>query len=468
LKATLLESSLTATSLFPLPLTAFEAYMVTDDRRDYPMTFFIELVLAGSLDRSALEAALAKALTRHPLLTARIVRRGGRWHWVEGIPSSEVDWTEGDVRYPRMGDRQIDLTRESSVRVAVGRTAERARIVVQFHHAATDGIGAIQFLGDALAFYAQATASAGEELPETDPLDARCLRIRGQLWSPDQRPPHLLRDFTKRFLHLISRYPAGVATPDESNDGWHDAARSPFVTRILERKTLNALKSVGTACGVTQNELYLLAMLCTLRGWNADHGRTTTREFYQIFIPATFRTPAHDASPAANLLSYLWIGRHGRELTNLRDVLHGIHDESQARATSDDSRYFALGLQEWGRVPGGLWLGATLPLRFCTAVLANVGDVRRQFRARFPLSQGKIVAGSVVLEELLGAAPVRPGTHLASSLGTYAGRLFINFNCDPRHFAPMHAEQFADRFVGQLLSLGDEVGTSTQPLAEAA
>ena len=69
-------------SIFPLPLVAFERYMLADDRPEYPMTFTLTLRLAGTVDREAFEAAVDEALARHPLLVALVEgssRRRPRW-----------------------------------------------------------------------------------------------------------------------------------------------------------------------------------------------------------------------------------------------------------------------------------------------------------------------------------------------------------------------------------------------------
>ena len=88
-----------------------------------------------------------------------------------------------------------------------------------------------------------------------------------------------------------------------------------------------------------------------------------------------------------------------------------------------------------------------------TSVLANVGDVKRQLNCRFPLKKGKCVAGSLTLEGLFGAAPIRRGTTIGISLGTYAGDLLVNFNCDRNLFGKEQSEQFADLFISHMKQL---------------
>src|SRR6056297_670290 len=80
--------------LFPLYLTPFEDYMLWDDRRAYPMTFVVQMKFEGSIDRSAITAALPLALARHPLLRA-IVRpaKANKDCWVAAANQDvEISW----------------------------------------------------------------------------------------------------------------------------------------------------------------------------------------------------------------------------------------------------------------------------------------------------------------------------------------------------------------------------------------
>ena len=49
-------------SVFPLPLTLLESFMVADSRPAYPMLADVELQFQGRLDRAALASALSFAV----------------------------------------------------------------------------------------------------------------------------------------------------------------------------------------------------------------------------------------------------------------------------------------------------------------------------------------------------------------------------------------------------------------------
>ena len=59
----------------------------------------------------------------------------------------------------------------------------------------------------------------------------------------------------------------------------------------------------------------------------------------------------------------------------------------------------------------------------------------------------------MTLDYLVGAAPVRKGTHVATSVGKYAGRFIINLNCDPKFFTRDEANEFTESFLSHLRAM---------------
>lgn len=69
-------------NLFPLPLTAFERFMLADESSDYPMVFYLQVRLKGVVDRDVMKLAVDDAFSRHPLLCCRVKKHG------EGVTGS--------------------------------------------------------------------------------------------------------------------------------------------------------------------------------------------------------------------------------------------------------------------------------------------------------------------------------------------------------------------------------------------
>jgi NRPS condensation-like uncharacterized protein len=167
------------TMLFPLPLTAFENYMLADDRRDQPMCFFLRLSFWGSLDRKAFQAAIEQTVARHPLFRAFVREVDGQPCWVRATDATpQVTWDDFD-ELPSEPGGYLDLSDEVGLRVFVSHTDGQARVLFQFHHASTDGIGAVRFTEDLLATYT-AEAAGDNERPRLPALNPAALGDRGR------------------------------------------------------------------------------------------------------------------------------------------------------------------------------------------------------------------------------------------------------------------------------------------------
>lgn len=440
--------------LFPLPLEAYERYMLADDSPDYPMAFVIAIDVSGDLRFLEFESALQAALVRHPLLGCRVELIGGKgWCWKPVARRAvSVEWIEGDRPLESPRGERIDLMREVGLRVQVCHARNAARVNFQFHHAATDGIGAVQFIGDVLAIYGQSTAAPGDEIPELEPLNPQLLIQRGRLWRDGVRPRRgfLLRT-AGRVLEMLWQSPAILAARASPKVcATQDSSIPAFVSRTLPRDVHIGLKARAAAKGVTVNDLLVLDMYHTIRDWNQLCGRNDRRTWYRLGLPLSLRTPMDDDLPAANVLSFLFMTRRARDCDREDELLQFIHRETESVIQGEARLMFAHAVGLLLKAPGLLAGLLRVPACQATAILANVGDVRRQFRGRFPLKQGRCVAGNVILDALLGAAPIRNRTRLAVSLGTYAGMYLVNMQCDHRFFTRDDAERLADLFTERI------------------
>lgn len=441
-----------ATGAFRIPLGAFERYMLADDRPDYPMAFAIAIEITGDLRRHAFYHAVSAALNRHPMLTC-LVRRSwfGRQHWARQHDVGPLlDWREDDSLLERPCGDRIDLSREPGIRIWVRKQPQRSRITFQFHHAATDGLGAMQFIGDLLALYGMETLETGQEAPELVPLDASQLAARTETGLSAL---HLrtLKLALKEFFQLLFRVPACVALPRRADSPGSPRLPFPaFITRTFPRDINTRLKNLAARKSVTPNDLLLLAMFRTMRDWNRLQSGNSGSELLRIGIPVTLRTPRHDRMPAANVLSFLFVDQAAEMAGDDDESLRAIRWRTASIVSGEVAAAFVTGIEIGLRLPGLVPGVLNLSPCFASLTLGNVGDVKRQFRANFPLKHGKIVAGNVRLDALIGAAPVRRNTRVAVSLGVYAGTLFVNMHCDPRCFTRPQAEALAELYASHI------------------
>ncbi len=435
--------------LWPLKTTPFEHYMLVDDRPSHPMAFCIEVLLEGTLQRADLAAALQVALSRHPLLRAVISRRFGRLpEWIPAETWPHLEWIESETLPTLSIPPHLNITREAGLRVWALNVPRTPRLVFQFHHAAVDGVGALEFIGDLLAVYGQRTSPPEAESPELAPLNPNKLKTRGKYGSEGlsfrEWFPGYLR-YTWENLSLLPR-PLARRSGETSRGTPEETSFPPYLTRILETNEVQGIKQAAARWGITCNELYTTIMLQTFHRWNSRQKRPR-RGWSRICMPVSLRTPLQHGCPADNQLSYLLINLRNEQLEDFSATLKLVHGTSHHMIGSHDAATFVRNLVWIRRVPWLLKIMTRLPICFGTGVLANVGDVKRQFHGRFPLEKGRVRAGSVVMSGLLGAAPVRPTSGVATSVGVYCRRLLINMNYDRQHLKRTDAEEILDLFI---------------------
>ena len=123
----------------------------------------------------------------------------------------------------------------------------------------------------------------------------------------------------------------------------------------------------------------------------------------------------------------------------------------------DSPKVFVTTFKVLRKFPRGMKMFLGLKSCLSTAVLANIGDVRRRFSGRFPLNNGKWAAGNILVERITGVAPVRPNTRAAVSIGEYAGELSISLRTDAAAINVADSQRFLGEFVEDLERLASEV-----------
>ena len=316
--------------VFPLRLSPIELFMLADDQPGYSMSFFIQLQLSGQLERAAFDAALDEALERHPLLRAWIeTDTGGAlcWTLAEGqMPDGDSGSEETAIRC-RHGE-SIDLTKEIGLRVWVRQGAQRARVLLQFHHACCDGTGAYRFIGDLLAGYGIRTTTSGPR-PAFGSVEVKLLRTRKQraldaAATPGQRG--LIRLAMRECWKIVARRPAPLAPPATVDRGRSEDFPG-FLSFSFSRSEHQRLRDAANTWGVTLNDLLLRDLFLTLADWNRRQPSPSRRPWLRIMMPTDLRGGEDYEMPAANLTGYTFLGRTIRNCASPDELLHSVRNE---------------------------------------------------------------------------------------------------------------------------------------------
>ena len=444
-----------------LPLTALEAYLLADDRPDYPMTFTIQLEVAGVIDAPIFETAVARGLERHALLRAKLQGRRGAAHWLPGThPAPAVDWNVEGVPLDPHGSAHIDLRREAGIRIWVRQGNAQAQLTLQFHHACCDGIGALRFIGDMLAYYGE-IREPGAAISCLGPLEPTRLHERGRWWRRDGKATakaalgwDCIRAMVKNF---IWQRPVPLDAP-RSPGGAGNPGPAPFpqlVTAALRDADFQRLRRAARQHRVTLNDLLLRDLFLTLCLYNHRAHPCRADRWLRVIMPMDLRGSEDDAMPAANVLSYVFLNRHMRECTaaNAARLLAGIREQTRLEQLRRAGAIFLAGTALVHRV-GALPLVTHLDTCFATATLTNLGDWSRRCTARLPRVGGFVTVGNLCIKHVVGAPPVRPLTRASFAVSTYGNELCIGLQTDPVLFSRGQAQDLLNLYVGQLAACG--------------
>ena len=463
--------------VFPLHLTPLEKLMQADDQSQYPMTFVLEMVFSGTIDRGAFEAALPEALARHPLLVSHILpAKGNVPCWVSANGQMPpVDWGDEHLPVNCPNGEAIDLRREVGLRIWIRQGPDRTRLIAQFHHACCDGAGAYQFLGDLLALYA---AHVAPDLPHPTlkPIELGRLRRRAHGCMEIAKSHQFGRQVRSSLSHAYEMLVRGC-TPLRSATSNANGQASPFPgihSLTFNRAEYHRLRQAARRLGVTLNDLLLHELFFVMNDWNTD-GRASTRgSRLRVMMPVCLRRGADCQTPASNIIGYAFITRRSSQLHDPRQHLQGIRDETARIRNRHIAKRFVDTIAAATTVPGLLPSVMRLPRTLATVVFSNLGDPTRRFTARFPKKEGRLVCGNLILEDVTGIPPMRPRTRATFLVLSYNRKLTINLRCDPQRFTAADTQRLLSLFrarlqttaaAGDTRMVPEEAPAAIQPVA---
>ena len=433
----------------PLPVSSFEQYMLSDDRRQYPMCFAFHMEMHGQLRRNEFFAAIEQAALRHPLLCAKLVEESGRLFWMAvDFPDSVIEWQQVDEYPAEFRPMQfIDLTLEIGLRVWVKVKDDSARIMLQVHHACCDGLGAMQFVEDVMIAYHNKVVDAAAQLT-LRPLESAVLAERGKICQTQSllEKPKKLAIGIARGIHFFRHQPIQLRGKLRDNNQENAAAVGPrFHARLFEK---NILPKIQQHCEDRQtiNDHLLAHTFAALFEWHNAHSRPHDPKFIRVGIPVNLRSERHKRIPAANVVTVSFLDRESVEVRDPAKSVMSIHKQMMG-IKQRKSGTFVRFMQFMGRKQlRGLVSSNRV---YFSAMHSNVGEVWQD--SRLPRdSQRRICFGDLVLNEVAVQAPVRKTMPVFFGAYSYAGRLHSIFSYDCAAFDADEAAEFHKAFTQRI------------------
>jgi len=440
--------------IFPLHLTPFESYMVTDDRPDYPMTFIVQFEFSGSLEPNAFKASIDDALERHPLLRS-VIRPAklNRDCWVDSgkvRPLVHFGTLGEKIEFPGAGIEYIDLRNEPGLRIWVRSDDTRVVLTTQFHHAVCDGIGSYQFLGDVLSSYAKRTGV--DEIKDAPQLAHP--RNRGHA-SYDLKNFLTDKGRPQNELKQAVQVAFGRNSTLESSRARHKTATKPYafpgiLSFEFDKNEHRQLRHAAQSRGQMVNDLLLEKLFETLHGWTRRTRAWLGRGKICVMMPLDLREPDLEIMSACNIVTYAFIRRSRKLLKQPEKLKESLGKETLLLKHQRHQTKFmnlVVGSLRYPRL-----LKAALFRDHCmaTTILSNTGDPTKRFFVDLPRENGMIRCGNLLLTEISGVPPMRIKTRATISIFTYRRVLKICIRCDP-HFLDLDDTQLLlDQYVDRI------------------
>ena len=429
--------------------------MFVDDRPEHPMTFVVQLHMAGQIDRDAFSMAIKSSLERHPLLTATIgPGKGGKDCWIKADdPHPYVNWGQPNDPIEFPDGEFIDLRKKTGLRIFVRHDDHSAVITTQFHHAVCDGIGSYQYLGDLLYEYAIRTGATNLPTPPESPY--RRLKDRGRIsydvnnfLKPNGKPQRLW-DEALKFMKM-----SNVALkPDQKKATGFRAAFPSIESHTFDKDEHKALRHVAQSKGQILNDLLIEKLFLTLCQWESKAPRFFQRRHVCVMMPMNLRAPTDNDISACNAVSQSFVRYHRRDVkdeTAFRSALGNEllklkHDRARIRFMHmiTGAHYF---------YPKTLKFCLDFKKCLATAIHSNTGDPTKQFLTSFPKEKGQLRCGNLLLTDVSGVPPMRPGTNVTISIFTYRRLLKICIRCDPNQFSAEDTRSLLQHYVKNIQS----------------
>lgn len=442
--------------------------MVADDREAYPMNCGAEFIFQGQMQRAAFETALSKAVARHPMLGVELSRNSkGALTWIDLGDQIKSQWLSKDTPNSEFANpKPIRWGKEAPLRVWVQTAEGRTNLQFEWHHACCDAAGGMLLVEDLFVFYANEMCDADPMEPR--PLDTSVLVKRGGLHAAVKQPlgdriVAIWKDVCKSFS-LGTHPPAKLASSrDDGPTIPTGSSRMRYVARHFDHDYLRSLRCAATEQGATFNDFVIKNLFVVAKKWNEIHTRVDPHQHFRIVMPMSLRGAAERQMPAANCLSYAFLTRSSQEIES-DQLLAGIQEETHAMRKYQ----LPVGMLKKLRFLSRLGIGME---RFfkedtcCgTALLTNLGDPTRRFHSRFPRERGLIRVGNLLLENIVGIAPLRPLTRAIFDVFTYGNRLSLALRCDPHFFTEDDSNALVDLFAREL----EKAAGLEAPMPEAA
>jgi len=448
-----MELALPADSSIPadcdrLPLAPIERFLLRNDQPAHPMVFRVLLRFDGPVQKDCFTKAFQLAISRQPLLTSIVQGTGLQAIWQRSgqLPQllwQPAGWTAEEIVHVPV--ESMSLTEGAGIRCRIwpvaGESESGMMILLEVHHACSDGQGARQLLAEWFGLYQQLIQNEALQLPA---LAYGQLKNRAHYRTPT--PPigtweglrNLYLTIRGRTARLPEQFP-----------------QSPLPDFLCE----HVYSAEGTAClrlnlkrlGLSINDVGLATAFSTFQ---QCFPHVTRKGYITVMHPVDLRWPSDLRTPACNRVGISFLRLKQRECLEQSQLLSHVRGEMQYIKRRYVGAEFLRGLAAAEKLPGGIdrvqnWGWFVPSLQFTC-----LGDTTRALHYRFNQVEGVINFGGLKLHRISGFMQLGPFLPISLAACETNQKLTLTARISSRHLTHEEAQKFFSVYVDQFSTTG--------------
>jgi len=432
-----------------LPLVPMEKFFLNHDHPAHPMVFRVLLRFSGPVESSLFAAAFAAALKRQPLLSSVVDRHDSSpcWRPVAALPG--IQWRTGDAAAKelfRLPVAPIDVETNAGVRCIVCSTSTEGReeliVLAEFHHACCDGQGARQFLMDwVISYHHRVRGTTWKTLP----LNADQLLERSH-YRTLQRPVGTWEGFRNLYVTVRGRTAHLPASSLETSGTEH------LLERVFSLEETVRFRAQLKLRGDRLNDLGLAAAFVT---FSRSFPNQCRNRWLTVMHPVDLRWPSDKRTPACNRVGVTFLRRRPADCDDPRHLLESVRQEMRYIKERYLGAEFLRGLAALDRSPWlldriqrGGWFTPTLQFTY-------LGNTTRILPDEIVGPGGLVRIADLDLQHISGFMQRGPDVPISLAVCETHQRISVTARICGQTLDGFGAKQFFDRFVHQLLELGE-------------
>lgn len=411
------------------------------------MVIRVVLRLSGECQLDSYTETLRRSISRHPLLSCRLQTLKRQPCWVSGDPAPiATSRMAGSVFEPECGplDNAIDLTQSAGLRTSIIVMDDGVKVIMDAHHAVTDGNGMRQVVTDWFHLYHCEITGTPVRLPVIDPDR---LHQRHRFPQPASIAPISLKDALRNFLVTVRGRTSRWLPKVRKNLNASKPTHSHCVEVIFSQDQNEQLHERLAAWKVKLNDMVMVCSMSTFAQL-APSGAMSHR--VTVLNPMDLRLPSDRTLPAANRFGFAFVRRMRSECHQPAQLLRGIHDEMTYVRSNYIGVEFIKGLATASGIPGGISFFRRLGLFIPSLQWTCLGDISRGGRRLVPWKDGLPISGNLRLETATGFAPYADSVPLSIATCEANRRITLTVRSSPVFLTMEETRTFAATLVNLL------------------